>query len=189
MFKTILLFISATALFSVNGFSNSFGKNASDSSAIQSLYGGLRLEKAAGFYWYNGIAAEYISQKILKKNLGLGINFLSSRFGSALSSNAIPFYEIDLSGIYYFRHGKDLKPSVRLNTGYAHANFGSDIFNALPDHSLILSAEAGISYDFHCPIRISLGGGYNVLTGNGMKGLSTIFPVYAQCSIFYKWLK
>ena len=185
MLKKLFLFIAASALFPITGISNSCGKNELDSAAKQSFYGGLRFEKAAGFYWYNGITAEYASQKIWKQKIGFGFNFISSRFGSALSSNAIPFYEIDLSGIYYFRRSKDLKPSVRLNAGYAHANFGSDIFNSIPDHSFIISIEAGVSYDFHFPIRIALSGGYNLITGNGITGLSTIFPLYAQCSVFY----
>ena len=185
MFRNIFVFILIVSLFPIRGISNPFGNNNVDSSATQTFNGGLRFEKAAGFYWYNGITAEYASQKIWKQNISLGFNFLSSRLGSAIASNAIPFYELDLSAIKYFRRGKSFRPLVRLNAGYAHANYGSDIFNSIPNHSLILSIEAGASYDFHFPIRIAITGGYNVLTGNGSTGLSTIFPVYAQCSVFY----
>jgi hypothetical protein len=187
-YRSILIFFAASALIPLRGISSSVSNNDPDSTATRSFYGGLRFEKAAGFYWYNGFTAEYTSQKIAKQRIGFGLNLLSSRLGSALSSNAIPFFEIDLSGSYHFRHNKDLQPSIRLNAGYAHANYGSDIFNRIPDHSFIISFEGGMSYDLRLPLRITLNGGYNLLTGNGISGLGTIYPVYLQCSLLYRIL-
>ena len=64
MFRNIFVFILIVSLFPIRGISNPFGNNNVDSSATQTFNGGLRFEKAAGFYWYNGITAEYASQKI-----------------------------------------------------------------------------------------------------------------------------
>ena len=159
---------------------------ASDSVPSPSFHAGIRFERAVDFYWYNGVSAEYTSPKLINNRLGIGFNFLSSRLGTAMSSNAIPFYEIDLSGSYYLRNGKSLQPYFRLNTGFAKASYGDDVFRSIPDHAMILSVEAAMTYRFNIPVKISLGGGYNVLTGNGSKGLATIFPAYGQCSVMYR---
>jgi hypothetical protein len=154
----------------------------------QTFSAGLRFQKAGGFYWSNGITAEYSNEKILKQKISLGFNLISSKLGTALNSNAIPFYEADLAVIKYFRQSKSFKPQLRLNFGYAHANYGSETFNSIPNHSFLLSFEAGAVYDFKFPIRIGLTGGYNFITGNGENGLGVIYPVYAQASIIYRLL-
>ena len=152
----------------------------------QSFYGGLRFQKAAGFYWTNGFCLEYSNAKIWKQKISFGLNFVSSRLGSAMVSNAIPYYEVNLSAIKYLRREKDLKPLFRLNVGYAHANYGSDVFKDLPNQSILLSVETGVAYDFKIPLRVALTGGYNVITGNGLSGLGVLFPVYVQFSVLYK---
>lgn len=178
------LTIIVLLLLTVN--SASAAKRDTISKTKQTFILGLRFQKAAGFYWSNGITVEYTNEKILKQKVSLGFNFISSKLGTALNSNAIPFYEIDISGIKYFRQNKSLKPLFRLNLGYAHANYGSDIFNDITDQSLLISIEAGAAYDFKFPLRIALSGGYNLIKGNGEKGLGVIYPVYAQCSLIYR---
>lgn len=161
---------------------------AQDSSSTKRslLFAGLRFQKAVGFYWANGISAELSSAALLKQKISLGVNIVSSRLGSALASNAIPYTEINISAIKYFRGEKHFKPLVRLNVGYAHADFGSDEFADIPNRSALASLEAGAAYDLKLPLRISLTAGYNIITGNGMKGLGLIYPLYTQCSVFYR---
>jgi hypothetical protein len=180
-----------TLFFAIFLISSMLAKAGIDDSVVvnkQSLIGGFRFQKAVGFYWTNGISLEYNNAKIWNQKISFGLNFVSSKLGSALFSNAIPYYEINFSGIKYFRHEKKLKPLIRLNIGYAHANYGSDIFKDIPNQSMLLSFEIGAAYDFKLPIRIAVTGGYNIITGNGMSGLGVLFPVYAQFSIFYKIL-
>jgi hypothetical protein len=150
------------------------------------VFVGLRFQKAVGFYYINGLSAEFSSPKLCKQKISAGFNFVSSRLGSALASNAIAYSEVNLSAIKYFRNDRPIKPLVRLNLGYARANFGSDEFGDLPAQSFLASIEGGAAYDLKFPLRITLAGGYNIITGNGMKGLGVLFPLYAQCSLFYR---
>ena len=107
---------------------------------------GIRCKKFAGFYWENGVSAEFSSQKILNNKIQFGFNLVSSRLGSAIGSNAIPTLETELSVIKYFRYNKLFQPLVRLNIGYAHANYGNAMFDNLPRNGALLSFETGLSY-------------------------------------------
>lgn len=146
------------------------------------------MQKSVGFYWANGFALEYSSPKFLLNKLSLGLNYISSRMGTAMSSNAIPFYKINLSAIKYLRQSKALKPTFRINMGYTRANFGSPVFESIPNKSMLVSFETGAAYDFKIPIRAAITGGYNFIYGNGTKGLGVIFPFYLQFSVMYKIL-
>lgn len=154
-----------------------------------SFFAGPRFQKSIGFYWMNGITLEYSSEKILKRKLSFAFSYVSSRLGSAFASEALPLFQTEFSVIKYFRQEKYFKPQLILNTGYARADFGSDIFNDIPDQAPLLSIEAGARYDFHFPLCIVAGAGFNLLTGNGTRGLGTIYPVFTQCSILYKLRK
>jgi hypothetical protein len=154
------------------------------SAKMPTIFAGLRFQKAIGFYWTNGISAEFKSPRIFKQTVSLGFNFVSSLFGSAIGSNAIPYSDFNLSATKYFRNEKPLKPLVRLNLGFARAYL--DEYYGIPERSATVSVEGGIAYDFKKPFRITASFGYNVITGNGMKGLGVLFPLYAQCSVFYR---
>lgn len=160
---------------------------AGDSTAVkkQMLYVGLRFEKVAGLYWNNGVSFEYSSPRLCRQKITFGFYAISSRLGSALASNAIPYTEINLSAIKYFRESKRFRPLLRLNLGYAHANYGSDVFYGIPQSAALASFEAGAAYQFKFPLRASISGGYNFITGNGASGLALVYPVYAQVSVFY----
>jgi hypothetical protein len=157
-----------------------------DSTINYLLEGGIRCKKFTGFYWENGITAEFSSKKVLNQKISFGMNIVSSRFGSAFRSNAIPTLEVELSVIKYFRINKDFRPLLRLNFGYAHANYGSSIFNSIPSNSALVSIETGVSYSFFEKYRIIASGGYNIIAGNGLKGLGTIYPIYGQISFLFK---
>jgi hypothetical protein len=185
------LLISAMLVLLLPGMS--LAQTEKDSATINQIespptwFAGIRFQKAAGFYWSNGITAEYTQGKLWKHGVGIGLNYISSKLGTALSSNAIPVYEIHVSGIKYFRKQHNFKPLTRLNLGYAHANYGSDIFNEIPNQSFLTSLEAGAAYDFKFPLRLSLTGGYNFIAGDGMSGLGTTYPFYAQFSMIYRF--
>ncbi len=162
------------------------GGNFSSGDTTMKIHAGLCFQKFAGFYWVNGISAEYSSQKILQRKLEFGFNFLSSRMGTALKSNAIPYWQTELVFIKRFRKEKMLKPQANISLGYAWANYGSDKFRNITDKSALLALQGGATMDFKFPLRLELLGAYNIIYGNGIKGLGLIYPFYAQMKILYK---
>jgi hypothetical protein len=144
---------------------------------------GIRLKKYVGFYWVNGLSGEWHSPKLLNNKLHLGINIATSKLGSALYSNALTTWETELSLLYYFRKAKPLHPIARINIGLASAQLGSS-FSTLSSRTMLLSLETGCHYT-HKKYSYRLYGGYNLLTGNGISGLGTIYPIYAGVGIMY----
>lgn len=155
-------------------------------SKSNSLFVGLKFQKAVGFYWTNGVYSEFSSTKLMKQKISIGLGFVTSNFGSAISSNALSTFQLESSLIKYFRKGKNFSPFIRLNSGWAHVNYNNPIFDALPKNQFLLSFETGMSYDFKFPLRILLGGGYNVFYGDGSSGLGSVFPIYYQLAFVYE---
>lgn len=153
------------------------------------LKGGVRIQKTQKLYWENGFTLDYTSSKILNNRGHLGLSYVTSRFGSAMGTNAIKQDNFLLSFGYYFRPQKTLQPFTRLNTGYFHADYESDIFDELPNNAFILSADAGLSYEFEAPFTVNLSIGYNLNTGNGSSGPGTLYPVFYQMSLYYTIFK
>jgi hypothetical protein len=158
----------------------------SDSAHYSTFELGVRCKKFVGFYWENGISGELNSPKGLKNKLSLGFNIASSKLGSGITGYEIPTFAAEVSLIKYLRDSKKLKPFFRLNVGYAYANYGSDEFSSIPNSATLLSLESGISYALPFSLRLVASGGYNIINGNGLKGLGTVYPFYGQFSIFYK---
>ncbi|MEI6047327.1 MAG: hypothetical protein WCS03_00385 [Bacteroidota bacterium] len=153
------------------------------------LKGGIRIQKAQKLYWENGFSFDYTSPKIADSRIHFGVSYVTTRLGSAIGSNAIKQDNYFISGGYYFRHQKQFQPFTRLNTGYFHADYEEDIFDVLPNTSLLFSVDAGFSYEFKIPVTASLSAGYNLKSGSGISGPGTLYPFYYQMSIFYTILK
>jgi hypothetical protein len=152
------------------------------------IHAGIRLQKTVGFYAMNGIASEIQSPSLLNGNVTFGLNFLSSKMGSAFFLNhGIPAHELQIGALHYFRPEKSFKPMLRLNTGYAWANYGSEIFSAIPHSSLLLALEPGIAYDFKKPVRLTASFGYNLISGSGDAGYGMLWPLYVQFSGLYRF--
>ena len=146
---------------------------------------GIRCKKFTGFYWENGISAEYKSSKLLDNKLGLGVNLTTSILGTALIKNAIPTMNFEVSALYYWKRTSDFLPFSRLNIGLATAHFSSTYAN-ITNRAPLLSVEFGCSYRFSPEFRLTVSGGINAITGNGTKGLGTVYPLFGQFSLFYK---
>lgn len=172
--KKILIFVFVIFCFSAFSQDSTFSFSA-----------GARFKKYIGFYWQNGMSAEFSSSKILNKKISFGLNVASSKLGTALIKNAISTFEIEFSAIKYFRLTKKVKPFLRLNTGIASANFGDDTFDNITNKSALLSIETGIKGHIYKSIDIVAGGGLNAITGNGISNLGTVYPVYFQLSLLY----
>ena len=149
---------------------------------------GLRLQKTVNLYYENGITAQYTSDQLLSQRLYLGFSYVSSRLGTALGSNAIKQDNVFLSATYYFRNQRVLQPLVRLNAGYFIADLEEPMFDELPNSSILLSPEAGISFDPKSPFKINASFGFNVFTGDGTEGPGTLYPLFVQTSITWNIL-
>jgi hypothetical protein len=161
--------------------------NAQDS-LYTSIEVGIRSEKYTGFYWENGITAEFYSAKITGKlPLRSGFNLTSSSLGTAFNSNAISMTNLDVFFAYYFRKNKKLKPTTRLNLGYVHTNLG-DYFEKqnFKNNSMVVGLEVGMSYELPYQLRLLATGGMNLITVINKHNLgSSIYPVFGQISLIY----
>jgi hypothetical protein len=145
---------------------------------------GIRAQKFTGFYWENGMSVEYKPSTFLKSRLSFGANVRSSIFGTAMIYNAIPTLAIEFSTLYYWRKKGDFQPFARLNVGVAKAFYSSTYAN-LTDRAPLVSTEFGFSYQLSTKFRTTSTFGINAISGNGTKGLGTVYPVYGQVSLFY----
>jgi hypothetical protein len=150
---------------------------------------GIRLQKAVGLYTENGLTAQYTSPKLAAQRLYVGATYVTSRLGTAINTNAIKQDNLLLFTAYYFRPRWLIQPIVKANIGYFKADYGSAIFDELPRTSLLASPELGLCYCPNFPLKINASLGYNLLTGNGITGPGTLYPVFVQTSITWNVLK
>ncbi|MDB5135346.1 MAG: hypothetical protein JWP37_1949 [Mucilaginibacter sp.] len=144
---------------------------------------GLRLQKAVNLYSENGFAVNYSSRTLMPDRLYFGFSYVTSRLGTAFNSNAIMQDNYLLSSAYYFKEKHVIRPFTRANVGYFSADYGDKIFDVLPRKSLLLSADAGLCFQTHSPLKISTSLGYNFITGNGLSGPGTLYPVFYQVTV------
>ncbi|MDH5610591.1 MAG: hypothetical protein OEY56_14020 [Cyclobacteriaceae bacterium] len=144
---------------------------------------GVRLQKTFGMYSENGLSAQYTDQSLMKEKLYFGLSYFSSLMGSALASNAIRQHNLLLSTALAWRPAKTIRPFVRLNTGFFIARYEPGLFDALPNKSLLLSTDFGIAFQTKCPLSITPTLGYNLITGDGVSGPGTLFPVFLQTTV------
>ena len=164
-----------------------FTGNAQDS-LYKSIEVGIRAKKYTGFYWENGITAEFYSAKVTGQiPLHVGINLTFTDLGSAFHSNALSMTHFDFFAAYYFRKNKKLMPTTRLNIGYVHTNIGN-YFESQDYHNnaMVLGLETGLSYQLAYNLRVIASGGYNFFIGNETASLgSSVYPVFGQISLVY----
>ena len=149
---------------------------------------GIRFQKTVNLYYENGFTLQYSDERLLNEQLYIGVSYVTSRLGSAMGSNALKQDNYLFSGTYLFRPSKTLQPFSRLNTGYFYADYEEDIFKDLPNSSFLLSPEFGISYNNFSPFKIGASIGYNLITGDGIEGPGTLFPVFFQTSLTWNIL-
>lgn len=155
----------------------------------QQLDVGIRLQKAIGLYTENGLTVQYTHPKLASERLYVGFSYVTSRLGSALNSNAISQDNFLASVSYHFRPQRVVRPVLRANVGYFLADLGDPIFDQLPHTSLLASPEFGLCYCPRIPLKVYAGIGYNLLSGDGISGPGTLYPVFVQTSITWNILK
>jgi hypothetical protein len=145
---------------------------------------GLRFQKTVNLYQENGFTIQYSDARLKYDKLYFGISYYSSRLGTAFQSNAIKHDNFLLSVSYFFRKDKLIRPLTRLNLGYFTADYEYVIFDDLQSNSLLLSPEFGISVNLkQLPLKIATSLGYNVITGDGVNGAGTLYPLFIQTSV------
>lgn len=149
---------------------------------------GVRLQKAIGLYTENGLTVQYTPNGRVSQRLYFGLSYVTSRLGTALGSNAIRQDNFLLSVGYYFRPKWVVRPVAKLNVGYFAADYGEALFDDLPRTSPLVSPELGLCYCPRFPLKIGAGIGYNLLTGNGVSGPGTLYPVFVQTSVTWNFL-
>jgi len=149
---------------------------------------GIRLQRSINLYAENGVTAQYTNQKLAHQRLYVGFSYVTSRLGTAFQSNAIKQDNVLLSASYYFWMKRQIRPVVRANVGYFAASYGSELFRDLPSTSLLASPEFGFAYCPAFPLKVTASVGYNLLTGNGVTGPGTLYPVFVQTSITWNLL-
>lgn len=154
-----------------------------------SLTVGARLQKTHNLYWENGVSAEYTHSKLWDKRIIVGFHYCSSRFGSAIHSRAIKQDNYLVSLGLNIMKNTLFSPIVRVNGGYFHADIEEALFADLPKSSPLLSLEGGLQCKPKYPIGLTATLGYNLITGDGLNGPGTLYPLYTQLSIFYVIMK
>lgn len=149
------------------------------------MHTGIRFQKTHKLYWENGFAFEFASNKILNRKLHFNLSFTSSRLGSAFESNALKQENYLLGIDWRFRSQKHLQFFAGIGLGYFHTDLEDEIFDMLPNNSMLFSAQAGVFYRFDFPLATSISYSYNIINGDGVNGPGTLFPVYFQWSLFY----
>ena len=149
---------------------------------------GIRLQHTVNLYNENGIAVSYSSKRIKPGKLFFGFSYVTSRLGTAFHSNAIKQDNFLLSAAWYLRPHHIIQPFGRLNTGFFSADYGSKIFDVLPRKSLLLASDLGIAVKTRLPLSVGISMGYNLITGNGLSGPGTLFPLYYQFTISWNVL-
>ncbi len=146
---------------------------------------GLKFQKTEQLYWESGVAADFTSDFLLNKKIHLKMSYVTSRLGSAMIGNAVKQDNFVVGADWRFRSQKDFQIFTGLNTGFFHADMETPMFTVLPHNSMLFSVEAGLFYKFKFPVSASLSAGYNLISGDGVSGPGTLFPVFYQLSIFY----
>ena len=148
---------------------------------------GIRLQQTVNLYNENGISFNYSSKKFKPDRLYFGFTYVTSRLGSAFNSHAVKQDNFLVSGAWYIRRKHIIRPFGRLNTGYFSADYGSKIFDVLPRKSLILSTDIGVCFEMNIPLKISTSLGYNFITGDGLSGPGTLYPLFYQLTVSWNF--
>lgn len=153
----------------------------------QKLDVGIRIQKTHGMYWENGITAQYQFKEFKPNNFLVGFSYISSRFGTAMGSNALNQDSYIANATWLF--GKKVKPFKfygRLNLGYLTVEKVADIFADIPRSAFLFSPEFGLGYRFEkIPLNLNLGAGYYLFTGEDGQTPGTFMPLYYHLDIYY----
>lgn len=156
----------------------------------QTFNAGIRIQKTNQMYWENGFSLQYSFQDFAPERLYIGFDYVTSRLGSAIGSNALKQDNYIVSGTWFFKEPKPFRFHVRLNVGYFYSDYEEAIFDDVPNTAFLLSPEIGVNYAFkELPISLSLGSGYYIDFAKGGYSPGTFQPLYYHFDIYYTIFK
>lgn len=160
----------------------SLSSKAGDSTSTWHI--GPVMRKYTGFYWLNGAGAEFHPQSLRKYNCLLGVTLVHSNLGTNLLAKAIPTFNFEIAAIKKFKLTHFLAARVALHGGYAHANYGHATFEKIANQAPLVGLDFGMDYKHKQWLAVATLG-YQGISGTGVKGLATVFPVYLQIKVLY----
>jgi len=151
---------------------------------------GIKFQKTHTLYWENGLSGQYSFANFKPGQFYLGVDYVTSRLGTAFNSNALKQDNLTVSVAWYLRKEKPLHITTKLNVGFFNAQLEEEIFKDLPHSALLLSPEVGLSYDFKAlPIVLNLGAGYNVNLQEEGESPGTLLPLFYSFTAYYELSK
>jgi hypothetical protein len=158
--------------------------------SAQTFNAGIRIQKTHKMYWENGFSLQYSFKDFQPDRLYIGLDYVTSRLGSAIGSNALKQDNYIVSGTWFFKDPKPFRFNVRLNVGYFYADYEVDIFEDVPNTAFLFSPEIGINYTFkELPISLNLGSGYYVDFAKEGYSPGTLQPLYYHFDVYYTIFK
>ena len=151
--------------------------------AQQNLFGALRFQKSIGLYNENGIGLHYTDSNLFSNRMVIGAEYFTTRLGSAIGSNAIKQDNYLLSVLWRFMPNRTLQPVIVANAGWFRANLENEIFNDIPNSSMLASLETGFWANFKQPFKLHFSLGYNFISGDGMNKPGTLYPYFVNARV------
>lgn len=152
-------------------------------SAAQNCVAGVRVQKTFELYWQNGLELECRHASLLSEHLSLGLSVVSSRLGSAYGSNALKQEEYLFNTAWYFRTGKYVQPYAGLSAGWFWLDVENPAFSVIPHSAPLLALQGGCRWNFGSRFSLQTGLGYHLLTGDGLSGPGSLYPLFMRLSL------
>ncbi len=156
----------------------------------QTFNAGIRIQKTQEMYWENGVSAQYSFKNLKPNQLFFGFDYVTTRLGSAIGSNAMKQDNFIFSGSWAFRKDKAFHPVARLNMGYFYADYEEEIFSSLPNTAFLCAPEFVLNYEIpNLPLSVNLGTGYYVGFTSEANSPGTLQPLYYHLDVHYTIFK
>ncbi|MGB1003992.1 MAG: hypothetical protein ACPGVC_07180 [Salibacteraceae bacterium] len=157
----------------------------------QTFNAGLRFQKTQNMYWENGVAFQYTFKNMNPDKWIFGFDYVTSRLGSAINSNALKQDNFILSASYNFGNKElPVKFFLRANTGLFVVDYEYDIFKDIPNKALLLGIEPSVCYIFkEAPIKMNLGLNINFATTKEGYNPGTLQTFMYHLDFFYTVFK
>lgn len=152
----------------------------------QDFHLGGKTQKTYGMYWENGLSAQYSFAGFYPGRLHVGLDYYTTRLGSAIGSNALKQDNLVATTAWYFRKDKAFRLLTKLNMGIFKVDLETEIFDELPSTAFVLAPELGVSYRcMEAPWMLNLATGYNLNFQEEGKSPGTYQPLFYNLSLFY----
>jgi hypothetical protein len=142
---------------------------------------GLKFQKTLNLYYENGLELGYTHDGLWKQRIQFQISYISSRFGSAMGSNALVQDYYQASTGLHFRPEKLFDPFLQINMGYFRYDVENKMFDFLDNQSMIFSLVSGIKFN----LIPRVGGVYADLGINLVQDANTLYPLFFNIGLVF----